>query len=114
MHDGLLEDLLVADVGLDQSPEAGHHGVCLLVELEEGEKHINPLRLQTTFPILAIMSLCDVRAADVSCRAGLWPAINSSNYNLPLTEQVHPKHWCKPAERNPAKVISPVSSHPIN
>lgn len=36
VHDGLLEDLLVANVGLDQSPEAGNHGVGLLVELEEG------------------------------------------------------------------------------
>lgn len=36
--DGLLEDLLVAHVGLDQSPEAGNHRVGLLVELTR-ERH---------------------------------------------------------------------------
>lgn len=34
MHDGLLEDLLVPNIGLDQSPEAGNNCICLLVELE--------------------------------------------------------------------------------
>lgn len=35
MHDGLFEDLLVADIGLDQSPEAGNDGICLFIELKE-------------------------------------------------------------------------------
>lgn len=33
MHDGLLEDLLVTNVSLDQSPEAGNHGIGFLVKL---------------------------------------------------------------------------------
>lgn len=35
MHDGLFKDLLVADIGLDQSPEAGNDGICLFIELKE-------------------------------------------------------------------------------
>lgn len=35
MHNGLFEDLLVADIGLDQSPEAGNDGICLFIELKE-------------------------------------------------------------------------------
>lgn len=35
MHDGLLEDLLVANIGLDQSPEARNDSICFLIELEE-------------------------------------------------------------------------------
>lgn len=35
MHDSLLEDLLVPNIGLDQSSEARNNGIGLLVELEE-------------------------------------------------------------------------------
>ena len=34
---GLLEDLLVAHVGLHQGPEAGHHCLGLLIELQQTE-----------------------------------------------------------------------------
>ncbi len=41
MHDGLLEDLLVTNIGLDQSPEAGDNSIGLLVELEgEIQRHV--------------------------------------------------------------------------
>ncbi len=52
--------------------------------------------------------------ADVSCPATLWLAVNTGNYNFPHKEQVHLKQQCKPLNRNPAKVISSVSSHPPN
>lgn len=40
MHDSLLEDLLVTNVGLDQSPEARNNSVGLLIELEgEIQRH---------------------------------------------------------------------------
>ncbi len=32
---GLFEDLLVTNVGLDQSPEARNNSICLLIKLEE-------------------------------------------------------------------------------
>ena len=35
VHDSLLEDLLVTNVGLDQSPEARNNSIGLLIELEE-------------------------------------------------------------------------------
>lgn len=35
MHDGLFEDLLVTNIGLDQSPEARNDSISLLIELEE-------------------------------------------------------------------------------
>lgn len=40
MHDSLLEDLLVTNVGLDQSPEARNNSVGLLIELEGGNTKI--------------------------------------------------------------------------
>ena len=52
--------------------------------------------------------------ADVSCPATLWLAVNTGNYNFPHKEQVCLKRQCKPVNRNPAKVISSVSSHPPN
>lgn len=40
MHDGLLEDLLVPNVSLDQSPEAWNNSIGLLIELgEETQGH---------------------------------------------------------------------------
>lgn len=115
MHDGLLEDLLVADVGLDQSPETGNDRVCLFVELEgEKTKKNSTLTLSVSarrFGSLLFLPVSEARAADVSCRNRLRLAINTSNYNFPLTEQVHQNSG---AERNPAKLISPVSSHPTN
>lgn len=52
--------------------------------------------------------------ADVSCPATAGLAINTGNYNLPHKEQVHLKHQCKALNGNPAKLISPVSSHLLN
>lgn len=40
MHDSLLEDLLVTNIGLDQSPEARDNSIGLLIELEgEIQRH---------------------------------------------------------------------------
>lgn len=50
MHDGLLEDLLVTDIGLDQSPEAGNNSVGLLIELEEKHKDTRELFLTKPSP----------------------------------------------------------------
>lgn len=42
MHDGFLEDLLVPNVGLDQSLKARHNGICFFIELEGRETRENP------------------------------------------------------------------------